>query len=40
MNKIQERSPLQDAGEALDVARWKRCSMCPIPQDPERPLTS
>ena len=40
MNKIQESSPLQDADEALDVARWKRCSMCPIPQDPERPLTS
>lgn len=39
MNRIQESSPLQDAGEALDVARWERCSMCPIPWDPERPLT-
>lgn len=39
MNKVQESSPLRDAGEALDVARWERCSMCPIPRDPERPLT-
>ena len=40
LNRIQESSPLQDAGEALDVARWERCSMCPIPRDPERSRSS